>query len=574
MKRRIVLVFTLLAAAVLFLLTIILSYGSAGGMEFRGKQQLEWTVGELARAAGDTPEAVDLVLSQPGSGPTLHVLGRQGELLAGPDRYREVFSQPALQSLMEAGMGSVGLNAGGEPLVAAVAALGDGGYLVALTDLASLGLVPVRWLDILPVMAIILIIFALAVYLLTGYILEPLSELTRATARISSGELSSRIKVNDDPELRRLAGNFNTLSDRLETTILVSLGNQNQLEAILGSMNSGVIAVDKNNRIIIFNPFARKIFGIYSDAIGKDIRDVIHSTDLDKMLTVSEQFQELSLRKNNTTIVRYKTTSLAAENSSEQGKVTVIQDITDLKKLEQMRTQFVANVSHELKTPLTSIKGFTETLRNVEDQATREKFLDIIDAESERLQRLIEDILSLSSIESTETLKGDIVDAATVTIASLRLLEVQARDKNIDLSLIIKGEPEFIGDADMFRQLVINLADNAIKYTEPNGKVKVRLEEEADAVILSIQDTGIGIARDHLPRLFERFYRVDKSRNRAMGGTGLGLAIVKHIAIAFDGTIQVESEEGKGTTFTVTLPSHRTRPEAGATRIQSYKFNE
>ena len=183
-------------------------------------------------------------------------------------------------------------------------------------------------------------------------------------------------------------------------------------------------------------------------------------------------------------------------------------------------------------------------------------------------------MLPLSSIESTEILKGDIVDAATVTIASLRLLEVQARDKNINLSLIIKGEPEFIGDADMFRQLVINLADNAIKYTEPNGKVKVRLEEEEDAVILSIQDTGIGIAEDHLPRLFERFYRVDKSRNRAMGGTGLGLAIVKHITIAFDGTIQVESEKGKGTTFTVTLPSHRTRTESPGARIQSYKFNE
>lgn len=574
MKRRIVLVFTLITAVVLFLITIILTYGSAGGMETRGRQQLEWTVAKLAEATGDTSQAVELVLTQSGSAPKLYVLGRQGEVLAGADRNEGVFSAPSFQSLLTQGSGSIRLNTGGEPVVAAAALLSDGGYLAAVTDLSSIGMARVRWLDNLPVLAIILIIVAMAAYFLSNYILEPVNELARATARISSGELSSRIKVNYDPELRRLAGNFNTLSDRLETTILVSLGNQNQLEAILGSMNSGVIAVDKNNRIIIFNPFARKIFGIYSDAIGKDIRDVIHSTDLDKMLTVSEQFQELSLKKNNSTIVRYKTTSLAAESSTEQGKVTVIQDITDLKKLEQMRTQFVANVSHELKTPLTSIKGFTETLRNVEDQMTREKFLDIIDAESERLQRLIEDILSLSSIESTEILKGDIVDAATVTIASLRLLEVQARDKNIDLSLIIKGEPEFIGDADMFRQLVINLADNAIKYTEPNGKVKVRLEEEEDAVILSIQDTGIGIAEDHLPRLFERFYRVDKSRNRAMGGTGLGLAIVKHITIAFDGTIQVESEKGKGTTFTVTLPSHRTRTESAGARIQSYKFNE
>lgn len=573
MKRRLILVFTILAAVLLFLNTVILTYKSRSEVESSGSKQLEWAVSKLAESLGDTVKAKDLILEGTGSGPKLFVLGSQGEILSDAEGYAQVLKAVPFQNLINKGGGSIQFNPGDKPVIAALAKLPDGGYLAAVADLSSLGMEAGRWSEILPILAVILAVVALALYFLSDLILEPLHELTSATARISSGDLSSRIKGKDDPELRQLAGNFNTLSDRLETTVLVSLENKNQLEAILGSMNSGVIAVDKNNRIIIFNPFARRLFGIYSNAIGKDIRDVIQNTDLDKILTVSEQFQELALKKTTSTTLRYKTTSLTGDNTLGQGKVTVIQDITDLKKLEQMRSQFVANVSHELKTPLTSIKGFTETLRDVEDQRIREKFLDIIDAESDRLQRLIEDILSLSSIENTETLKGDIVDAATVTIASLRLLEVQARDKNIDLSLIIKGEPEFIGDADMFRQLVINLTDNAIKYTEPNGKVKVRLEEEEAVVILTVQDTGIGIAQDQLPRIFERFYRVDKSRSRGMGGTGLGLAIVKHITIAFDGSISVESQEGKGTIFSVTLPSHRIRPEAGG-RIQSLKLNE
>lgn len=401
---------------------------------------------------------------------------------------------------------------------------------------------------------------------------KPIDQLTLATQRIAEGELSYRVQVNELTDLEPLANHFNTIADRLEGTILDSMNHQNQLDAILGSMNSGVIAVDQNNRIIIFNAFARKIFGIYNEAIGKDIHSVIRNTDLDQMLTLSDQYQELTLKRTGT-VVRFKTTELITDRNFHRGKVTVLSDISDLKKLEQMRSQFVANVSHELKTPLTSIKGFAETLRDVENPATRNKFLDIIDQETERLSRLIEDILSLSAIENQERRGTEIIDAVEATVSGLHLLEVQAKNKNIDLSLTVKGEPSFLGDDDLYRQMLINLVENAIKYSEAHAKVKVRLEEEQDIIVLSVQDTGPGIPEEHLPRLFERFYRVDQARDRAKGGTGLGLAIVKHIAISFGGSIQVQSTVGEGTTFLVQLPSYRKPNRSPGTKIQAIKFN-
>ena len=408
----------------------------------------------------------------------------------------------------------------------------------------------------------------------TDVVMRPVREIKTATSRIASGELSARVKIDDDAELAQIIQNFNSLADRLESTIIDTLDKQNQLEAILTSMNSGVIATDHKQKIIIFNPFAKKIFGIFEDVIGKPINTVLKRINLTELLTVKPEFSEISLGPMDQTTIRYKTSHLLGEDHNTSGLVTVLQDVSDLKKLEQMRSQFVANVSHELKTPLTSIKGFSETLRIVGDEATKNKFLDIIDVEAERLRRLIEDILSLSAIENQKSLAVEIVNAAEVVKETCSLLERAAGEKNIDFSLIIKGDPEFVGDIDKFKQMTINLVDNAIKYTEPNGKVKIRLEEQPTNLLLKVMDTGAGIGEEHIPRLFERFYRVDKSRDRAKGGTGLGLAIVKHIVLGFGGTIEVHSELGKGTVFTVLIPLFREESSPRNNRIQAFKFNE
>lgn len=421
---------------------------------------------------------------------------------------------------------------------------------------------------------ILLSLGLLFIHFISKRLMKPIEDFKDETQRIAEGDLSHRIQRTQAKELEAIAQDVNAMADQLESMSYDSLSNQSQLQAILASMNSGVIAVDSDNRILIFNAFARKIFGILTEPIGKDINDVIRRDDAEKIMRKSNEFQEFSLRHASNPVVRFKTTELVTNRRLNKGKVTVIQDVTDLKRLEQMRSQFVANVSHELKTPLTSIKGFAETLRNVEDASTRDKFLDIIDAEAQRLQRLIEDILSLSSIESHETHPTELIDAVEATSDALRLLEVQAQSKGVLLSLTVKGEPYIMGKTEMYRELIINLVDNAIKYTEAQGKVKVRLEEQKNDILLTVQDTGVGIPQEHLSRLFERFYRVDISRDRAKGGTGLGLAIVKHITLAFGGSITVDSKEGKGTRFDVRLPAHRNPNQAISTKTQTIKFND
>lgn len=570
MKKRIITSSILLLGSVLLLAGIVLSIFFGRQLQDQERQTFKTVVQSVAGTAGTTAEAQTLSNDRPG----YYVLDPAGHE-QGNSLPLELKSSAEFQASLGNGEGTSTVTIVGKPVISAAVRLKDGGWLIGLKPLESVALYlnPFNQ-TILSVMIGLFIVASFAVLYMTGYILEPLAEFTRRTSRIASGDPASRIKLNRNSELDGLAENFNALADRLETTITDSLGSQSQLESILGSMNSGVIAIDNSNKIILFNPFARKIFGIFTGAIGKDIREVIKSVDLDKMLTVSDEFQELILKRKVDTIVRFKTSELLTEQSQVRGKVIVIQDVTDLKKLELMRTEFVSNVSHELKTPLTSIKGFTETLRDVEDPDTKIKFLDIIEAESDRLSRLIEDILSLSVIESQKLQNAILIDAAQATKSCLNLLEVQARNKNIELSLIVKGQPQFVGDADLYRQMIINLIENAIKFTPNNGRVKIRLEEETDWIRLTVADTGIGIPGEHLPRLFERFYRVDKSRDRAQGGTGLGLAIVKHIVITFGGTITVESEPGKGTTFTIMLPALRNKNRLSGTKIESVKFNE
>ena len=219
-----------------------------------------------------------------------------------------------------------------------------------------------------------------------------------------------------------------------------------------------------------------------------------------------------------------------------------------------MRTQFVANVSHELKTPLTSIKGFAETLRYVDDVKTKEKFLNIINEEADRLTRLITDILTLSHIEQKEEVKRENINVNKIVEDVYNLMKNTADLKGIQLSLKQQDVKILIGDTDRFKQMLINLVDNGINYSELGNSVCIGTESKPDRFILWVQDTGVGIAKDQIPRLFERFYRVDKARSRSKGGTGLGLAIVKHIVLEFKGKIYVESKLEVGSKFIIEIP--------------------
>lgn len=388
---------------------------------------------------------------------------------------------------------------------------------------------------------------------LSYIISKPISDLEKTTSLIAEGELWRRVKISSKDEIGQLGESFNEMADKLELTLNEVKEKQNRLSAILQSMDSGVIAIDINNNIIMVNPYAKKIFNICEEVIGKNIKCIGTDFDIFSIFQdADENYNEIKIEKPKEIYLRIRTADIINRNQH-IGKVAVIQDVTDIKRLENVRSEFVANVSHELKTPLTSIKGFTETLRYVDDDETRNKFLGIIEEESDRLTRLISDILALSDIEREKEFKLVDVNINDIIVNIFELMKNSAKNRNIKLDLELDNVGAVKGDVDKIKQMIINLLDNAIKYSEGENII-VRSINSKNYCILEVEDDGVGISKEHLSRLFERFYRVDKTRSRASGGTGLGLAIVKHIALKLQGEIGVESTLGKGTKFIIKLP--------------------
>lgn len=404
--------------------------------------------------------------------------------------------------------------------------------------------------------AIILLVFVLSLFLavkLVKIIVYPINELQKVTSKIENGDLNKRAIIYNYDEIGFLAQTFNNIADQLEIRIIDSLDKKNKLEAILESMESGVIAIDNNENIILINSYSQKLFDLKEDNIGKKISDCIIDYDLINFIREIPEIGtkevklfhpiERELRVKKSPIINYLNNSI--------GIVITVQDITDIKRLENMRSEFVANVSHELKTPLTSIKGFSETLRYVDDSETKNKFLDIIDKESERLTNLINDILILSNIENIHKMESEYFNPGDVIENVLDMVKSQAYKKSIIIKYNDCFNSEILGSKDKFHQLAVNLIENAIKYSNENGVVKIDLTLEEKYFVFKVKDNGIGIPKNDIPRIFERFYRVDKSRSTR--GTGLGLAIVKHIVKLFNGEISVKSKVGIGSTFTVKI---------------------
>ena len=403
------------------------------------------------------------------------------------------------------------------------------------------------------IIAVIVFVFTFVISMkLVRTIMKPLNELEEVTSRIAGGDLHIRAKAKTNDELGTLGETFNKMADQLQSKINEVMDKQNRLESIVKSMESGVIAVDLDNNIMIMNPYAKRIFGIKDDITGEKIYDYIQDFDINCFLNEDDEIaKEIKILHPAERELKIKKAFILS-GREKIGKVIAVQDISDIKRLENMRSQFVANVTHELKTPLTSIKGFAETLKYVEDEKTREKFLDIIDNEAERLSRLISDILVLSKIESSTTTEDEDFMPYKVIDEVISIVKNMAESKNISL-IIEKSEKDIKlhGDKDKFLQLVLNLTENGIKYSNEGSTVKIRSLIKNGDYVLQVEDNGIGIPKEDIPRIFERFYRVDKSRKG--GGTGLGLAIVKHIVKIFNGEINIESELNKGSIFTVTI---------------------
>ena len=414
-------------------------------------------------------------------------------------------------------------------------------------------------------MAAGLLLSAILAWSLTSGIIKPVKNLTTAEKEIADGNYSKRVEVSSRDELGQLAATFNDMAAKLDKTVADLKDKNLKFDVILNSMTNSFVAVDSNERIIHINSIALKFFNVSKEeAMGCKLIEVIRNHHISEIVqkTIAENISsvtEVTLSTPETGTYRIYASPITAGGSDEKnsGCIISIHDITAVRKLETIRTEFVSNVTHELKTPLTSIKGFVETLRSgaVNDPETIGRFLEIIDIEAERLTMLINDILQLSEIENNVSDTNlSLCDMTDIIQEVISILRVSAEKKGITVSMEASPGIKIHANRDRIKQMLINLADNAIKYNKENGTIKIRASKNDGILIVSVEDTGIGIDPIHYSRVFERFYRVDKGRSRNMGGTGLGLSIVKHIVNLYNGDISITSKPGKGTIFTVHLP--------------------
>jgi len=395
---------------------------------------------------------------------------------------------------------------------------------------------------------------------------RPIDQMKEIAQKFAAGQLDLRVAAVPQTELADLAEALNEMARQLRDRINTITGQRNELEAILSSMTEGVVAVDVGGHIVSINKAAALLFGIDPEqAQGRNIEEVIRNADVQEFIrgTLNEESPsqtEITLSGPQEQIVRLDGASLTDSKGDRGGAVIVISDMTRMRRLEQVRRDFVANVSHELRTPITSIKGFVETL--LEGAFTRpqeaERFLKIIAKHSDRLNAIVEDLLSLSSLEDGTQKRKIIFEKALIKPVLDSVIEmstIKAEQKNIALELDCDPQIEAKINTVLLEQALLNLIDNAIKYSEPGKRVRIRAHRADGAIAISVQDDGCGIPKIHQDRIFERFYVVDKSRSRKLGGTGLGLAIVKHIAEVHGGHVRLESSPGAGSTFTIRLPA-------------------
>jgi two-component system phosphate regulon sensor histidine kinase PhoR len=390
----------------------------------------------------------------------------------------------------------------------------------------------------------------------------PLENLKRGALRFAQGDLDRKLPIPQTDELASLAEVLNDMATKLEDRINALIRQGQMQDAVLSSMIEGVLAIDAEQRLIALNRAGARLLGVDPEAaLRQSIQEVVEDSQLrwfvNRTLSAHDPIEGEVAISDGKKILAHGT-SLRDATGTNIGVLIVLHDVTHLRRLEHLRRDFVANVSHELKTPVTSIKGFVETLLAgaIQEPENAEKFLRIIARQTDRLNEIINDLLSLSRIEQ-DAERGQIFLTAQrikgVLAAAVEVCEPKAKERNIRVILDCPNDLRARINAPLLEQALVNLVDNAIKYSERDREIRVEAERLGPEVMVRVRDQGNGIAPEHLPRLFERFYRVDPGRSRQSGGTGLGLAIVKHIAQAHGGKVTVESTPGKGSVFSLHL---------------------
>ncbi len=399
-------------------------------------------------------------------------------------------------------------------------------------------------------------------YLLSRTITEPIIRLTKSAEKLASGEFENSALSSSNDEIGRLSNTFHFMSSTLHDTLDEIRSEKTKVETILQNMTDGVLAFNISGKLILINPTAQRLLALDNvddiefDSLFQSLNANIKIGDLLYIDNYGTVEREVALQ--NEQFIRLNFATFNIDNKA-SGIIVVLRDSTKEQKLELSRREFVANVSHELRTPLTTVKSYAETLieNPIDDRQTTERFLKVIESEADRMTRIVKDLLTLSHLDHTsETVKtNERIDIKPFLESVVDKMMINAKNKNQTLSYRpINDTPPFKGDRDKLEQVIINIISNAIKYTPEGGNIEVYTGRIYSDIYIKVIDNGIGIPKENLSRVFERFYRVDKARSRDTGGTGLGLAIAKQIVESFNGNITITSEPGKGTEVLISLP--------------------
>jgi two-component system phosphate regulon sensor histidine kinase PhoR len=407
---------------------------------------------------------------------------------------------------------------------------------------------------ILQISLLIITISLLIALIFSRSLSKPIKELSAAAKRIANEDFSARVLLKNNDELKELADSFNSMAVRMKTLFDELSRQKEELNSVISSLQEGFLVLDRDEKILLSNYSFKKI--IQNNIVEEKFYwETFREPKFDELIkkirgTKSNFTEEISL---NNRVFLCSATFLGTKEEI----AVVFHDITDIKNLEKIKTDFVSNISHELRTPLAAIKGFAETLDDKMHSTENKHYLDIIRRNTDRLINIINDLLFLSELEEKSTkLELVEVDLKIIVENITKIFEQRLKEKSLFLNLDVDSNlPPVKADPFKLEQMFINLIDNAVKYTE-NGGINISLKSKGDKVEITIEDTGIGIPEDHLPRIFERFYVVDKSRSKKLGGTGLGLSIVKHVVLLHNGNINVESSLGKWTKFVIMLPAN------------------
>ncbi|MBB3113583.1 two-component system phosphate regulon sensor histidine kinase PhoR [Paenibacillus phyllosphaerae] len=431
------------------------------------------------------------------------------------------------------------------------------------------------WSVLIIGLLILFVVSAIVSYRIALGLTRPLEQITKVAKRIKNMDYQSRVKVKNNDEIGELGSAINAMAESLQVQMTRIHQNENQLQSVLDNMINGIVMIDRTGRMLLINRRAEEVLGFSAgEMVGRHYTEAKQQYELaqiiqDGLESREHVREEITFYFPEERLLDLNLVPIMEDDNEFDGVLLVLQDVSAIRRLERMRSEFVANVSHELKTPIAAVKGFAETLLGgaVNDPEISRSFLQIIFDESERLNRLIGDILELSKIESRRVpLQFSPVELTSFVGKTVDLMKSEATRKHITLNLQAEQGLYVEADEDRLRQIIMNLLSNGINYTPEGGKVSVKVEaiqhgvpvtdEDADYdhIRISIADTGIGIPKKDLPRIFERFYRVDKARSRSSGGTGLGLSIVKHLVELHKGSIWVDSRVGAGSTFIIELP--------------------